>query len=121
MARLDIRALTLQIAEAEARIAVQEQVLLRLKNGTRPEEVAQTRAEVVPLRPRRILQKQHSRRACRKYEQNSGGQAVSQQDLDSARIPPPRGPGTAGKPEKGAATGSDRPAATKTSPRLGRS
>ena len=41
LATLDTRTLTLQIAQARGPIAVQEQVLLRLKNGTRPEEVAQ--------------------------------------------------------------------------------
>jgi len=83
VARLDVRALTLQIAEAQARIAVQEQVLLRLKNGTRPEEIEQTRAEVVAAQAEADLAKQLLERL-QEIEQNSGGQAVSQQDIDSA-------------------------------------
>ena len=66
VARLDVRALTLQIAEAQARIGVQEQVLLRLKNGTRPEEVAaDPRRGASPPRPKPILRNSFSS-ACRK-------------------------------------------------------
>src|SRR5688500_17043706 len=46
LASLDTRTLKLQIAQAEAEIEVREQILLRLKNGTRPEEVDQARADV---------------------------------------------------------------------------
>ena len=77
IARLDIRALTLQIAEAQARIAVQEQVLLRLKNGTRPEEVAQTRAEVRRRSGRSGSCRTATRPRLREIEQNfrrTGGQ-----------------------------------------------
>ena len=81
---LDTRALTLQIAQAQARSAVQEQVLLRLKNGTRPEEVAQARAEVAAAQAEADLAEQLLKRL-QEIEQDSGGQAVSQQDLDSAR------------------------------------
>jgi HlyD family secretion protein len=83
VARLDVRALTLQIAEAQARITVQEQILLRLKNGTRPEEVAQARAEVVAAQAEADLAEQHIRRL-QNIERTSGGQAVSQFDIDSA-------------------------------------
>ena len=83
IARLDTRALTLQIAEAEARIAVQEQVLLRLKNGTRPEEVAQTRAEVRAAQAEADLAEVNLTRL-RDITDNTSG-AVSEQDLDSAR------------------------------------
>jgi HlyD family secretion protein len=84
IARLDVRALMLQIAETQARIAVQEQVLLRLKNGTRPEEVAQVRAENVAARAEADYAEQQINRL-REIEQASGGQAVSQQDIDSAQ------------------------------------
>jgi HlyD family secretion protein len=83
IARLDTRALALQIVGAEARIAVQEQVLLRLKHGSRPEEVAQARAEVQAARAEADLAEQHIRRL-QDIEQTSGGQAVSQHDIDSA-------------------------------------
>ncbi|WON73714.1 HlyD family efflux transporter periplasmic adaptor subunit [Nitrosospira sp. Is2] len=83
IARLDTRALTLQIAEAEARIAVQEQVLLRLKNGTRPEEVAQARAEVRAAQAETDLAEQHWTRL-REITDNSSG-AVSEEAVDNAR------------------------------------
>jgi HlyD family secretion protein len=83
IARLDTRALTLQIAQAEARSAVQEQVLLRLKHGTRPEEVAQARAEVHAAQAEADLAEQHIRRL-QNINENSLG-AVSQQDMDNAQ------------------------------------
>lgn len=84
LAKLDTRTLALQIAQAEAQIEVQQQVLLRLKHGTRPEEVAQARAEVAAARADADLAAQQLRRL-RDINRNSGGQAVSQQDFDAAR------------------------------------
>lgn len=84
LARLDTRALLLQIAQAEAQIAVQQQVLLRLKNGTRPEEVAQARAEVSAAQADANLARQQLRRLI-DINQTSGGQAISQEDLDAGR------------------------------------
>src|ERR1041384_2311191 len=46
MACLDTSRLEPQVAEAEAQVAAQRQVVLRLRNGSRPEEVAQARANV---------------------------------------------------------------------------
>jgi len=83
LATLDTRTLLLQIAQAEAQIDVQKQVLLRLKNGTRPEEVAQTRAEVAAARADADLATQQLKRL-QDIEQTSG-EAISQQDLDNAR------------------------------------
>lgn len=82
LAKLDIRTLMLQIAQAEAQIAVQEQALLRLKNGTRPEEVAQARAEVASAQADADFAEQQYKRL-QNIEQASG-QAISQQDLDNA-------------------------------------
>ena len=62
LAKLDTRTLKLQIAQAEAQIAVQEQALLRLKNGTRPEEVAQARAEVASAQADADLAEQQFKR-----------------------------------------------------------
>jgi HlyD family secretion protein len=84
LAKLDTRTLLLQIAQAEAQIAVQQQVLLRLRHGTRPEEVAQARAEVAAAQADANLAAQQLRRLL-DINQASGGQAVSQQDLDAAR------------------------------------
>jgi HlyD family secretion protein len=83
LATLDTRTLTLQIAQAEAQINVQEQALLRLRNGTRPEEVAQARAEVAAARADTDLAAQLLKRL--QNIERTSGEAVSQQDLDNAR------------------------------------
>ncbi|QIL43480.1 HlyD family efflux transporter periplasmic adaptor subunit [Acidovorax sp. HDW3] len=44
LATLDTQTLTLQTEQAQAQIGVQQQNLLRLKNGSRPEELAQARS-----------------------------------------------------------------------------
>jgi HlyD family secretion protein len=83
LATLDTRILTLQIAQAEAQVAAQEQALLRLENGTRPEEIAQARTEVASARADADLAEQYLGRLM-EIEKNAGG-AVSEQDLDNAR------------------------------------
>jgi HlyD family secretion protein len=83
LATLDTRTLALQIAQAEAQIEVQEQGLLRLRNGTRPEEVAQARAQVAAAQADADFASQQFERL-QNIEQTSG-EAVSQQDLDNAR------------------------------------
>lgn len=83
LATLDTRTLLLQIAQAEAQINVQEQALLRLRNGTRPEEVAAAKAEVAAAQADADLAAQQLKRL-QDIEQ-AANQAISQQDLDSAR------------------------------------
>ncbi|WP_025039596.1 HlyD family efflux transporter periplasmic adaptor subunit [Nitrosospira briensis] len=83
LATLDTRTLSLQIAQAEAQINVQDQALLRLRNGTRPEEVAQAKAEVAAARADADLAAQLLKRL--QNIEHAADQAVSQQDLDSAR------------------------------------
>ena len=83
LATLDTRTLKLQIAQAEAQIEVQDQALLRLKNGTRPEEVAQARAQVAAAQADADFASQQFERL-RNIEHTSG-EAVSQQALDNAR------------------------------------
>jgi HlyD family secretion protein len=83
LAKLDTRILLLQIMQAEARVSVQQQVLLRLKNGTRPEEVAQARAEVVAAQADADLATQQLKRLVDINQAEP--EAVSQQDLDTAR------------------------------------
>ena len=46
LATLDTRVLELQATQARTQIAVYEQILLRLRNGSRPEEVAQAQARL---------------------------------------------------------------------------
>jgi HlyD family secretion protein len=83
LAKLDTRTLTLQIAQAEAQIAVQEQALLRLKNGTRPEEVAQAKAQVASAQADADFAEQQFKRL--QSIEHAAAQAISQQDLDNAR------------------------------------
>lgn len=83
LATLDTRTLALQIAQAQAQIDVQEQVLLRLKNGTRPEEVDQARADVASAQADADLAAQQLKRLL--DVEKTADEAISQQDLDSAR------------------------------------
>jgi HlyD family secretion protein len=46
LARLDVERLQARIAQARAEVAVRREVLRRLENGSRPEEIAQARANV---------------------------------------------------------------------------
>ena len=47
LARLDTSRLLPQLAQAEATVAAQKAVVDRLRNGSRPEEIAQARANLV--------------------------------------------------------------------------
>jgi HlyD family secretion protein len=84
MARLDPTRIEPQVAKAEADVAAQQQVVNRLRAGSRPEEIAQARANVLSARA-------DGANARRQYERlvelgrSSSGRAVSRQDLDSAR------------------------------------
>jgi HlyD family secretion protein len=83
MARLDPTRMQPQVAKAEADVAAEQQVVNRLHAGSRPQEIAQARANVLSAQA-------DSSNARRQYERllelsrSSSGRAVSQQDLDSA-------------------------------------
>lgn len=83
LARLDTRTLALELAQAKADIAVREQALLRLRNGTRPEEVQQAQAQVAAAQADADL-------AARQWKRLQGvagdtaGRGVSREDMDSA-------------------------------------
>jgi HlyD family secretion protein len=84
LARLDTRRLEPQLAEAEAQAAAQRQVVQRLRTGTRPEEIAQARANVEAAKADAAnAQIQYER--IKTAAEMSGGRAVRQQDVDSAR------------------------------------
>ena len=84
MAQLDTSRLEPQVAEAEAQVAAQRQVVLRLRNGSRPEEVAQARANVESAKADLVnAQSQYER--LKKAAEVSGGRAVRQQDVDAAK------------------------------------
>ena len=84
LARLDTSRLQPQVAQAEAQVAAQRQVVLRLHNGSRPEEIAEARANVASA-------KADADNARRQFERLKGlsaksqGGAVSQQDVDNSR------------------------------------
>ncbi|RTQ31694.1 HlyD family efflux transporter periplasmic adaptor subunit [Variovorax gossypii] len=84
LGRLDTRSLVLRVAQSQARIGVQEQALLRLKTGSRPEEVAQAGAQVAAAQADAELAQQQLARL-QAIGTTTAGRAVSQQDLDSAQ------------------------------------
>lgn len=84
LATLDTRTLALQAEQAQAQIGVQQQNLLRLKNGSRPEELAQARSSYVAAqadaeRARKDLARLQGIAA------NTDNRGVSAQELDRAR------------------------------------
>jgi HlyD family secretion protein len=84
LARLDTGRLLPQLQQVEATVAAQRAVVERMHNGSRPQEIAQARANVV-------LEEADARSAQLKYERmqalatTSGMRAISRQDLDDAR------------------------------------
>jgi len=81
---LDVRTVALELAQAEAQWRASQMVLLRLTNGTRPEEIAQDRANVASAKADADNALQRLARV-ESANGSTGGQAVSQQDMDSAR------------------------------------
>jgi HlyD family secretion protein len=83
LARLDTGRLMPRIAQAQAQAAAQAEALRRLRNGSRPEEVAQARANVASARAdAENANSQFTR--LEELSNSSNGRAVSQQDLDAA-------------------------------------
>ncbi|MGE5218634.1 MAG: HlyD family efflux transporter periplasmic adaptor subunit [Chloroflexota bacterium] len=84
LARLDTRRLEPQLAQAEAQAAAQHQVVTRLRNGSRPEEIAQARANVESAEADVVnTQRQYDR--LKSAAELTAGRAVRQQDVDSAK------------------------------------
>ncbi len=84
LAVLDTRTLALQAEQAQAQIGVQQQTLLRLRNGSRPQEVAQARSRVTAAQADASQAEQDLKRL-QGIAANTQGRAVSAQDLDRAR------------------------------------
>ena len=80
---LDRRTARLRLAQAQAQVGVQEQALLRLRSGSRPEELAQARANVAAAQAQAELADQQVARI-QAVSSASAGRAVSQQELDTA-------------------------------------
>ena len=84
LARLDGSRLEPQVAQAEARVAARRHAVERLRNGSRPEEIAQARANVTSAKADAINARgQYERLGT--LARNSAGRGVSQQDLDNAK------------------------------------
>ncbi|MGP8540153.1 HlyD family efflux transporter periplasmic adaptor subunit [Pseudomonas protegens] len=83
LAELDTRTLRLEINRSKARVGAQEQALLRLKNGTRPQEVEQSKARFDAAQAQMQLAQLHMQRL-RRIADDTQGKGVSQQRLDQA-------------------------------------
>ena len=84
VARLDTSRLEPQVAQAEATAAAQQQAVNRLLNGSRPEEIAQARANVESARANVAKSKSNYERL-KSAAEISAGRAVRQQDVDDAK------------------------------------
>ncbi len=84
VARLDTSRLEPQLAQAEAQAAAQRQVVQRLRSGSRPEEIAQARANVESARADAVNARQQYERF-QSAAELSAGRAVRQQDVDNAK------------------------------------
>lgn len=82
---LDMRTLQVRRIQAEARIGVQEQAFLRLKTGSRPEEIAQAQANLAAAEAEAQLAARQAARLLATSDATAG-KGVGQQDLDSARV-----------------------------------
>jgi HlyD family secretion protein len=84
LARLDTSRLIPRVAEVEAQTEAQKQVVERMHNGSRPEEIAEARASADAARADADYARlQYDR--LRLLSGDSSGKAVSQQDLDNSR------------------------------------
>jgi HlyD family secretion protein len=83
VARLDTRTLTLQLSQAKAEVGAREQALLRLRNGTRPEEIKQAQAQERAAQADADLAEQQWNRL-REIAGDTAGRGVSREALDGA-------------------------------------
>lgn len=84
LARLDTQILLLEIEQTKAKIAAQEQAVLKLVNGSRPEEIDQAKAKVASAQADVDLAGLQLKRMEEAFK-GSAGHAVSAQERDNAR------------------------------------
>jgi len=84
MARLDTGRLEPQVAQAQADVDAQKQAVIRLRHGSRPEEIAQARANLQSAQADAANARQHHERLTTLFE-TSGGKSVVRQDVDNAK------------------------------------
>lgn len=83
LGRLDTRTLALQAEQAQAQIGVQQQTLTRLRNGSRPQEIAQERSRLAAAEADALRAGQDHARL-QGIATSTQGRGVSAQDLDRA-------------------------------------
>lgn len=83
LARLDTGRLLPRVAQAEARAAAQREVLRKLRNGARPEEIAQARAALAAAQAEAANATSQLQRL-RSISDESKGRAISPQDLEAS-------------------------------------
>jgi HlyD family secretion protein len=81
LARLNTSRLKPQVAQAEAMVAAQRAVVERLHNGSRPEEIAQARANLESAKADALNARKQYERKKQLYEKKAG----SEQDVDTAK------------------------------------
>lgn len=81
---LDTRTLALQAEQAQAQIDVQQQNLKRLRNGSRPQEIAQARNRLVAAQADAARARQDYSRL-QEVAVSTQGRGISAQDVDRAR------------------------------------
>jgi len=81
LAGLDTRRLNIAVAQAEAQVAVQRQVVARNAAGSRPEEIRKARADVEAAR----VDARNAKRVYRRQQDLVAQKFVSQQQADNAK------------------------------------
>jgi membrane fusion protein PltH len=84
LARLDTARLEPQLAQVEAQVVAQRFVVQRLRNGSRPEEIAQARANVEAAKADAVNARLQYERL-KSAAELSAGRAVRLQDVDNAK------------------------------------
>lgn len=84
LARLDTSRVQPQLAQAEAQAAAQRAAVDRLHHGSRPQEIAQARANLI-LAQADARQARDSYRRLEAVSNSSAGRAVSRQEVDDAK------------------------------------
>ena len=83
LARLDTGRLVPRVQQAQAKVAAQTEMLNKLRNGARPEEIAQARAAVAAAEAEAVNARSQIDRL-KSISDASSGRAVSTQDLEAA-------------------------------------
>lgn len=84
LAKLDTTLLMLRLARVQAQANAQQQALQSLEAGSRPEEIAQARAETAAAQARADQARQQYQRL-REAAARTNGQGISREQLDAAR------------------------------------